>query len=106
MQAPRLPALFSLFRQRGPRGFDPVTRYYDPVKEEREQRLERLRKEHLANGPGTYDPELFSRRMRHSWQRQSSDRSHLVRLVLIMSVVMIILYYLVRTFGLLEHWNG
>ena len=31
--------MFSLFRQRGPKGFDPVTRYYDPLKEAQEERL-------------------------------------------------------------------
>ncbi len=106
MEAPRLPALFSLFRNHGPRGFNPVTRYYDPVKEEREERLQRLRKEHSNREYTDLDRQLFAKRLRHSWQTQSSDRSQLIRLVSIMAVVMVILYYLVRSFGSLENWNG
>jgi hypothetical protein len=49
---------------------------------------------------------VFSARMRHSWQRQSSDRTHLIRLVIVMGLVLTILYYLIMSFGLLEQWNG
>jgi hypothetical protein len=106
MPAPKFSAMFSLFRQRGPKGFHIGTRYYDPVKEEREERLERLRaKKDTSEGPH-YDRELFASRMRHSWQRQTTDRSHIIRLVIVMGLVITILYYLIMSFGLLEHWNG
>ena len=105
MEAPKFSAMFSLFRTSAPKGFNLATRYYDPLKEEREERLQRLRKEQAADGPA-FDRELMARRMRHSWQRQSSGRTQLVRLVLIMAVVLIILYYLILSFGLLERWNG
>ena len=99
--------MFSLFRANAPKGFHLSTRYYDPLKEEREERMERLRKElGRDTNAEVFDREMMARRMRHSWQRQSSGRTQLVRLVLIMAVVMIILYYLILSFGLLEQWNG
>jgi hypothetical protein len=101
MSAPRLPALFSLFRQRGPRGFDLVTRYYDPLKEERDERLRKARATAKTEVPDAGNRELFAQRMRHSWQRQSSDRTHLIRLALIMTVVLVIISFIVRSFGLL-----
>lgn len=106
MSAPRLPALFSLFRQRPTRGFDLVTRYYDPLKEERDERLRKVRAEALVEEERRADRDLFAERMRHSWQRQSSDRTQLVRLVLIMGMVIAILYFIVKGFGLLEYWNA
>ncbi len=106
MPAPKFTAMFSLFRQRGPKGFYMGTRYYDPVKEEREERLQRLRAEIDPDRRHSIDREILAQRMRHSWRRQSTDRSHLVRLVIVMGLVMTILYYLIMSFGLLEHWNG
>jgi hypothetical protein len=90
-----------MFRQRGPRGFDLVTRYYDPLKEERDERIRKARASARTPDPRAEDRELFAQRMRHSWQRQSSDRTHLIRLVIIMSMVIAILYFIVRSFGLL-----
>jgi len=43
MKAPKLPAQFSVFRQRGPRGFDMPTRFYDAEAEARKERLQRVR---------------------------------------------------------------
>ncbi len=106
MSAPKFSAMFSLFRQRGPKGFHIGTRYYDPVKEEREERMERLRARKMVDEDPAFDREQLSKRMRHSWQRQTTDRSHLIRLVIVMGLVMTILYYLVMSFGLLEQWNG
>jgi len=106
MPAPRIPALFSLFRQRPTRGFDLVTRYYDPLKEQRDERLRKVRADAVAEHSRSADRELFAERMRHSWQRQSSDRTHLIRLVLIMGMVIAILYFIVKGFGLLEYWNA
>lgn len=106
MPAPKFSAMFSLFRNSGPRGFQPAMRYYDPVKEERMERLERLRKGHNSNDLMAYDREILAGRIRHSWHRQSADRTHLMRLLIVMGVVMIILYYLIMSFGLLEQWNG
>lgn len=98
--------MFSLFRQRSTRGFEPVTRYYDPLKEQRNERLRKVRAEALAEEGVKADRELFAERMRHSWHRQSSDRTHLIRLVLIMGMVIAILYFIVKGFGLLEYWNA
>ncbi|MCW5898027.1 MAG: hypothetical protein KIT10_02065 [Flavobacteriales bacterium] len=106
MYAFRVPALFSLFRQRGPREFHIGTRYYDPLKEQREERLKRTRREADARDLRTADRELFAQRMRHSWRRQSSDRAHIMRLVVIMGLVIAILYFIVKGFGLLGYWNA
>lgn len=106
MSAPRLPAMFSLFRQRPTRGFEPVTRYYDPLKEERDERISKARAEAQATDTRAADRELFAGRMRHSWQRESSNRTQLIRLVMIMGMVMVILFFIVRSFGLLEYWNA
>lgn len=106
MPAPRIPALFSLFRQRGPRGFDLVTRYYDPLKEERDERIRKVRREMDATALQEEDRRLFAERMRHSWRRQSSDRAHIIRLVLIMCMVMVMLFFIIKGFGLLTYWNA
>lgn len=106
MSAPRIPALFSLFRQRGPRGFDLVTRYYDPLKEERDERLRKARSAGAVADGRSAGRELFAERMRHGWRRQSSERAHLVRLVVIMGMVIAILYFIVKGFGLLAYWNA
>lgn len=106
MSTPRLPAMFSLFRQRPTRGFDPVTRYYDPLKEERDERINKALAEAKSTVTRAADRELFASRMRHSWQRESSTRSQLIRLVMIMGMVMVILFFIVRSFGLLDHWNA
>lgn len=106
MPAPKFPAMFSLFRHSGPKGFHLATRYYDPVKEEREERLQRLRERMDPNAGHGFDRELMAGRIRHSWQRHSTDRSHLLRLVIIMGLVFTILYFLIMSFGLLEQWNG
>jgi Flp pilus assembly protein TadB len=98
--------MFSLFRQRGPKGFELATRYYDPKKEERAERLKKLKREADAETLRAEDRRLFAERMQHSWRRQSSDRTHIVRLVLIMGMVIAILYFIVKAFGLLAYWDA
>jgi hypothetical protein len=44
-------AIPSFFKQNKPRGFNYVPRYYDPAKEEREERLRAWRRENGAEGP-------------------------------------------------------
>ncbi len=106
MSSFRVPALFSLFRQRGPRELNIGTRYYDPLKERREELLKRHRRKTDAEALRETERTLLAERMRHSWRRQSSDRSHIIRLVLIMGMVIAILYFIARGFGLLAHWNA
>jgi len=43
-------AIPSFFKQNKPRGFNYVPRYYDPAKEEREQRLRAWKNEHALSG--------------------------------------------------------
>ena len=88
--------MFSLFRQRGARGFDFPTRYYDAEKEEREQR-------HRAVREGSAEAkELFRERLHHSWHRERSSGAHLQRLVLIIGMVTVILYFIIKAFGLVR----
>lgn len=98
MQPPRIPALFSLFRQRGGRGFDYTPRYYDAAKEARHQRIQR------AAGAEGQGPEAFRARMRHSWQRQGGEGASVMRLVVVMAMVCGILYFIIKGFGLLQHF--
>ena len=98
--------MFSLFRQRRPKGFDLATRYYDAERERRDERLRRLRNERDGDAVRQADRELLSSRMRHSWQRRSSDGAHISRMLLALALVLLILYVLAKRFGLFDHWNG
>lgn len=89
--------MFSLFRQRRLRGFDYAPRYYDAAKEAREERRKR------ATG-GSADPDAFRERLRHSWQREGSDRASVLRLAVIMGLVCAILFFIIKAFGLLQHF--
>jgi len=99
MQAPKLPAMFSLFRQRGPRGFDLPTRYYDAEKEQREERKRSIR---VQAKSGSVDHELFRERLHHSWHRERSGSAQLQRLVLIIGMVSVILFFIIKGFGLVR----
>lgn len=101
MSVPRVTAKFSIFKQRQPRGFDLVTRYYDPLKEARDERLKRVRAEADAEAVREADRELLGARMRHSWQRSGSERASVLRLLLILGVVLVILYALAKRFQLI-----
>lgn len=97
MPAPKLPAMFSLFRHRGPRGFDMPTRFYDAEKEARAERAERIRKQ---QGISSEDRALFAERMRHSWQRKRSGTAQVQRLVFSIGLVTVVLYFIIKGFGL------
>jgi len=101
MPAPKLPAQFSLFRQRGARGFDLPTRFYDPEKEARNERLQQARERAERTGLLDEDRARMAQRMRHSWQRRSSDGNRLTRLAVIMGGVLVILYFIIKAFGLM-----
>ncbi len=102
MNPPKLPVAFSLFRQRGPKGFDFPTRYYDAEREAREERLKKARERADAEGLLDADRAMFAERMRHSWQRQTTERSHITRLLMTMGGVMVILYFIIKGFGLVQ----
>ncbi|MCB0769755.1 MAG: hypothetical protein KDC00_05045 [Flavobacteriales bacterium] len=91
--------MFSLFRQRGPRGFDPVTRVYDAEKEARKERMARIQRE----GSGTsLDRDELSRRMRHSWQRQHRGTGAAQRYLITLGLVGVILFFIIKVYGLLS----
>jgi hypothetical protein len=103
MQAPKLPALFSLFCQRGPRGFDYTPRYYDPAEEARRERVQRVRRKE-APGDAAFDAAAFRARMQHSWHRQGGQRASTVRLVVIMGLVCAVLFFIIKGFGLVNRF--
>ncbi len=102
MKAPKLPGQFSLFRQRGARGFDLPTRYYDAEAEARRERLERARQRGEATELLQEDRARLSREMRHSWQRQSGNNGHTARLAMVLVAVCIILFFIIKGFGLVQ----
>jgi hypothetical protein len=94
--------MFSLFRQRGPRGFDPATRFYDPEKEARAERLRRSGGNSVLREDAR-DREAFARQIRHSWQRKhGSGGGQVQRLVLSIGMVSVILYFIIKAFGLVR----
>ena len=84
MQAPKLPAQFSIFRQRQLKGFDYTSRYYDAKEEARKERMQRLKGEGAAAGAS--GREAFRERLRHSWHREGSDRASSSRLVVLLGL--------------------
>ena len=102
MNAPKLPARFSLFKQRGPRSFDPPTRYYDAEAESRAERLKQARERGTQEALLSRDRARLSQRMRHSWQRQHHDNGRTVRLAMILVGVSAVVLFLMRGFGLLN----
>jgi uncharacterized membrane protein YccC len=102
MKVPKLPGQFSLFRQRGARGFDLPTRFFDADAEARKERLEQARKRGEATELLQGDRERLSKEMRHSWQRQSSNNGHTARLAVTLGAVCIILFFIIKGFGLVQ----
>ena len=100
MNPPKLPAQFSLFKQRAPRGFDLPTRHYDAEAEARAERLKQARERGRQEALLGEDRARLSRQMRHSWQRQHHDNGRMVRLVMILVGVSAVVLFLMRGFGL------
>lgn len=100
MQAPRVPAMFSLFKQRPSRGFDYRPRYYDPAEEARQERRDRLRAQGTSEGAARR--EELRERIRHSWQRQGSVRSSNLRLMVVLAMVSALAYTLYKGFVLIQ----
>lgn len=90
--------MFSLFRQRGPRGFDLVTRVYDAEKEARKERMARIQHEGASS---TADHEHLSQRMRHSWQRQHRGSGAAQRYLITLGLVGVVLFFIIKVYGLL-----
>jgi hypothetical protein len=98
LQAPKLPAQFSLFRQRPLKGFGYTPRYYDPMAEERQERMARLREQ--AGQGATGDREALRQRLRHSWQREGSNRSSAMRLAVLLGLFAALAYAAYRMLSL------
>jgi len=102
MNAPKLPAQFSLFKQRKPRGFDLPTRHCDAEAEGRAERLKQARDRGAQEALVAGDRARLSHQMRHSWQRQHHDNGRTARLAMVLVGVSAVLFFLMRGFGLLN----
>lgn len=92
-------SMFSLFRQRGPRGFDLPTRYYDAEQERRAERRQRM------DGAPVVDRETLRARMRHGWGRQRADHGRTMRLVAMMVASVVALYLIMKRYLPAEGWG-
>jgi hypothetical protein len=101
-------AIPSFFKQNKPRGFNYVPRYYDPVKEEREERLRAAGKESAAaktpDDGHTEDQPYRSKIMRGDMKnyfhrnKERVDRHTMIRLLVIIMIMALALYFYLRFF--------
>lgn len=85
----------SMFKTSKPKGFDFKPRYYDPEKEEFEQRVASIKAEIAReNGDQTsqsYDREAVKSRIRNNWkavsQREAAGKTSNMRILLIAGVL-------------------
>jgi hypothetical protein len=101
MQAPKLPAAFSLFRQRRLKGFDYTPRYYDAREEARKERLSRLKGSGTDGHP--YSSEAMRTRLRHSWQREGGNQASSSRLLVLLGLFAALAYAAIRMLGLTDY---
>lgn len=85
----------SFFRQNKPKEFKYVPRYYDPEKEEQEERLRRIREEMGISADGekrfsTIQRGSFNQKFRH--KQQKARRNSSLRIVLIFLVLSLLVY--------------
>jgi hypothetical protein len=106
-----VPRLFSMFRnvQTEPRKFAYKSRYFDPKKEEFEDRKRRIEREVARDkGEAVEDYTPRSGSFRSSWKRQNTyrrrSRSANRRLLLILAVMMIFIYMAIKWLEGTEFW--
>lgn len=87
---------FSLFRNRGPKGFHIPARYYDAAKEAQRERELRLKQELSVEALSAMRRERLAERIRHSWHRRSSDTSRSKRLLVVLGFVASLAYILYK----------
>lgn len=92
----------SFFKTQKPRGFEFQPRYYDPQKEEREQRIARIKAElNIEEDGQKLDPKvrirlaMEERRNRTSYTQESSSQNK--RIIMIVLALCLILYYLLKS---------
>ena len=98
-------AIPSFFKQNKPRGFNYIPRYYDPVKEELEQRRREWQREREAREgkpAGTINQPYRSKIMRgdmrtHFHRRQEKVRKQTtIRLLVIILIIVLFVYFYLR----------
>ena len=101
-------AIPGFFKQNKPRGFNYVPRYYDPAKEEREERLRALRKDSpdgtTTDEKGVAGQPYRSKIMRGDMKnyfhrsRERVEKHTLIRLLVIILIMVLAIYFYLRFF--------
>jgi len=101
-------AIPSFFKQNKPRGFNYVPRYYDPVKEEREERL-RAMKQEPAEGRNPdegkpddqpYRSKIMRGDMKNYFHRNKErvEKHTMIRILVIILIMVLAIYLYLRFF--------
>ena len=87
-------ALLTFFKQNRHKQFNYIPRYYDPQKEELEERIRQIEAEEGIIPEG-YTPGIKKGQMRSYYQRSKHVKSYSgIRLLIIAGLLMLIAYYL------------
>ena len=87
-----------LFRQNQPKRFEFKPRYYNPMKEELDARVEAIKREMELENSAYSNRELRSR-MQHSWQRptrKETIKTSNFRVIAIAGILLLIAYLLLK----------
>lgn len=92
MSRSRIPPVFRIFKGGEPKSFSYRPRYFDPEKEEREQRRKEIERQMEAEEreEGHHDPEGFRQRMRASW-RHREVRGETMRANIRLLIILVLL---------------
>lgn len=95
----------TFFKTPRPKAFNYIPRYYDERKEEMEERRKRIENELGLNEGEGYRPRITRGSMsRKIAERRKSNRTSVIRLMVIVAILLILTYYLLtgtHTFGFL-----
>jgi len=101
-------AIPSFFKQNKPRGFNYVPRYYDPVKEEREERLRAMKQEPAdVRDPGEGEPgdqpyrsKIMRGDMKNYFHRNKErvEKHTMIRILVIILIMVLAIYLYLRFF--------
>ena len=65
----------TLFKMLSPKGFNYRPRYYDAQKEQREERLKRIRQEIKSENAVDFDPEAMRQKLKSTWDAGDNRRT-------------------------------
>jgi hypothetical protein len=86
----------SFFPSRRPKIFNYIPRYWDPEKEEREQRIREIEKEMGMHEGEAYVPTIRKGQMRSYFHRKSTkrERASNIRVLILIILLVFVAYYL------------